>query len=55
LFEQYAQNGDNAILRQWATKMLPELKSHSAYAEILGADVHPGSAREEWQYDVPNV
>jgi putative membrane protein len=55
LFEHYAQNGDNATLRQWATKMLPELKSHLVYAEILGAEVHPGPAREEWQYDAPNV
>lgn len=55
LFEQYAQNGDNATLRQWATKMLPELKSHLVYAEMLGAEVHPGPAREEWRYDAPNV
>jgi putative membrane protein len=55
LFEHYAQNGDNATLRQWATKMLPLLKSHLVYAEILGAEVHPGPAREEWQYDAPNV
>jgi putative membrane protein len=55
LFEQYAQNGDNTTLRQWATKMLPELKSHLVYAEMLGAEVHPGPAREEWRYDVPNV
>jgi putative membrane protein len=55
LFEHYARNGDNAALRQWATKMLPELKSHLVYAEILGAEVHPGPAREEWRYDAPNV
>jgi putative membrane protein len=55
LFEHYAQNGDNAALRQWAIKMLPELKSHLVYAQILGAEVHPGPAREEWQYDAPNV
>lgn len=55
LFEHYAQNGDDATLRQWATKMLAELKSHLVYAEILGAEVHPGPAREEWQYDAPNV
>jgi putative membrane protein len=55
LFEHYAQNGDNATLRQWATKMLPELKSHLVYAQILGAEVHPGPAREEWHYDAPNV
>jgi putative membrane protein len=55
LFEHYAQNGDNATLRQWATKMLPELKSHLVYAEMLGAEVHPGPAREEWRYDAPNV
>jgi putative membrane protein len=55
LFEHYAQTGDNATLRQWATKMLPELKSHLVYAEMLGAEGHPGPAREEWQYDAPNV
>jgi putative membrane protein len=36
LFEHYAQNGDNAALRQWATKMLPDLKNHLIYAEMLG-------------------
>jgi putative membrane protein len=55
LFEHYAQNGNNATLRQWAAKMLPELKSHLVYAQILGAEVHPGPAREEWRYDAPNV
>jgi putative membrane protein len=55
LFEHYAQNGNNANLRQWATKMLPELKSHLVYAQILSAEVHPGPSREEWRYDAPNV
>jgi len=36
LFQQYAQNGDNPTLRQWATKMLPELKSHLIYVQTLG-------------------
>jgi putative membrane protein len=36
LFQQYAQNGDNPALRQWATKMLPELKSHLINAQNLG-------------------
>jgi putative membrane protein len=36
MFEHYAQNGENAALRQWAAKMLPELKSHLIYAEMLG-------------------
>jgi putative membrane protein len=51
LFEHYAQNGDNATLRQWATKMLPELKSHLVYAQLLGGEGHAGPAREEWQSD----
>jgi putative membrane protein len=55
LFEHYAQNGDNATLRQWATKMLPELKSHLVYAQILSAQDHPGPAREQWQYNAPNL
>jgi len=55
LFEHYAQNGDNAALRQWATKMLPEMKSHLVYAQLLGAEVNPGPAREEWQYDAAAV
>jgi putative membrane protein len=54
-FEHYAQNGDNATLRQWATRMLPELKSHLVYAEILAGEGHSGPAREEWQYDAPAV
>ena len=36
LFQQYAQRGDNPTLKQWATKMLPELKSHLIYAQRLG-------------------
>jgi putative membrane protein len=55
LFEHYAQNGDNATLRQWATKMLPEVKSHLVCAEILGGEGHAGPAREEWQYDAAAV
>jgi putative membrane protein len=55
LFERYAQIGDDATLRQWATKMLPELKSHLVYAQMLAAEVHPGPVREEWRYDAPNV
>ena len=35
LFKQYAQNGDNPALRQWATKMLPELESHLIDAQRL--------------------
>jgi len=35
LFKQYAQNGDNPALRQWATKMLPELESHLIDAQML--------------------
>jgi putative membrane protein len=35
LFKQYAQNGDNPALRQWATKMLPELESHLINAQML--------------------
>jgi putative membrane protein len=51
LFEHYAQNGDNATLRQWATKMLPELKSDLVYGEILSGEGRAGPAREEWQTD----
>jgi putative membrane protein len=36
LFQQYAQNGDNPTLKQWAAKMLPELKSHLTSAQGLG-------------------
>jgi len=36
LFKQYAQNGDNPALRQWATKMLPELESNLIDAQRLG-------------------
>jgi putative membrane protein len=36
LFKQYAQNGDNPTLKQWATKMLPELGSNLIDAQRLG-------------------
>jgi len=51
LFEHYAQNGNNAALRDWAAKMLPELKSHLVYAQLLGAEGNAGPAREEWRSD----
>ena len=35
LFRQYAKNGDNPALRQWATKMLPGLESHLIAAQLL--------------------
>jgi putative membrane protein len=35
LFERYAQNGDNAELKQWAAKTLPALKEHHSMAEKL--------------------
>lgn len=35
-FRQYAQNGDNPALREWATKMLPDLESHLIDAQRLG-------------------
>jgi hypothetical protein len=35
MFEHYAQNGESVALRQWARKMLPELKNHLVYAEML--------------------
>jgi putative membrane protein len=33
--QQYAQNGDNPDLKQWASKMLPEVKQHLNKAENL--------------------
>jgi putative membrane protein len=35
LFQSYAQNGDNADLKQWAAKTLPHLKEHLTMAEKL--------------------
>ncbi|MBK5956962.1 DUF305 domain-containing protein [Rhodoplanes elegans] len=35
LFTTYAQSGDNAELKQWAEKTLPELKQHLGMAEKL--------------------
>ncbi|MDC7789554.1 DUF4142 domain-containing protein [Rhodoplanes sp. TEM] len=35
LFTAYAQNGDNAELKQWAGKTLPELKQHLDMADDL--------------------
>lgn len=35
LFTSYAQSGDNAELKQWAQKTLPELKQHLGMAEKL--------------------
>lgn len=33
--QQYAQNGDNPELKQWASKTLPEVKQHLTNAEKL--------------------
>jgi putative membrane protein len=35
LLQQYAQNGDNSDLKQWASKVLPEMKQHLTNAEKL--------------------
>jgi putative membrane protein len=35
LFQSYSQNGDNAALKQWAAKTLPELEDHLNMAEKL--------------------
>jgi Domain of unknown function (DUF4142) len=35
LFTKYSQNGDNADLKQWATKTLPALKEHLSMAQKL--------------------
>jgi putative membrane protein len=35
LLLQYAQNGDNSDLKQWASKVLPEVRQHLANAEKL--------------------
>jgi putative membrane protein len=36
LFKQYARNGDNPALKQWATEMLPALESNLIDAQRLG-------------------
>src|SRR5579872_6754345 len=35
LLQQYAQNGDNGDLKQWSSKMLPELSQHLSGAQKL--------------------
>ncbi len=35
LFERYAKNGDNAKLKDWASKTLPALKHHLEMAQAL--------------------
>jgi putative membrane protein len=35
MFENYAQNGDNADLKKWAQKTLPTLKEHLSMAKKL--------------------
>jgi putative membrane protein len=35
LFEQYGRSGDNADLKEWAAKTLPDLKEHLAMAKRL--------------------
>jgi putative membrane protein len=35
LLLQYAQNGDNSDLKQWASKVLPEVRQHLTNAERL--------------------
>jgi len=36
LFSDYAQNGPSGPLKAFATKTLPELKTHSAMVQRLG-------------------
>lgn len=38
LFERYANGGDNAALKEWAGKTLPELKHHLDMAKKLAGD-----------------
>jgi putative membrane protein len=35
LFERYAKGGDNAQLKAWASKTLPDLKHHLEMAQAL--------------------
>jgi len=35
LFTKYSQSGDNPDLKQWATKILPDLKEHLRMAQQL--------------------
>jgi putative membrane protein len=35
LFERYAQGGDNAKLKDWATKTLPALQHHLQLAQQM--------------------
>jgi hypothetical protein len=35
LLQQYAQNGDSSDLKQWASKVLPEVRQHLTNAEKL--------------------
>jgi putative membrane protein len=35
LFDAYAKGGDDAELKQWATKTLPHLREHLSMAEKL--------------------
>lgn len=35
VLQQYAQNGDNSDLKQWASKILPEVRQHLTNAEKL--------------------
>lgn len=47
LFQQYAQNGDNAQLRQFAEKTLPKLKQHQQMAQDLPQE--PGKVGQSQQ------
>jgi putative membrane protein len=44
LFENYARNGDNAELKKWATKTLPNLKQHLSEARQLRSVATTGAS-----------
>jgi putative membrane protein len=53
LFERYSRDGDNAELKKWAAKTLPNLKKHLSEARQLTGPVTTGSGASSAQRNAP--
>ena len=53
LFERYSRDGDNAELKKWAGKALPNLKQHLSEARQLKGPVTTGSGASSTQGNAP--
>ena len=53
LFERYSRDGDNAELKKWAAKTLPNLKQHLSEARQLKGPITTGSGAPSVQGNAP--